>query len=106
ALTQSLVQIDGVETVFDRPVFHEQVVRLPLSAQDVLHTLSTRNIQGGYDLSKEYPELSDAVLVCATEKRTQDEINLFAEELDRVVQMLQQKNSMAAGEQELVGESG
>ncbi len=85
-LAQRLTQIDGVETVFDRPVFHEQVLRLPLPVKGVLHTLSDHNIQGGYDLSREYPELGDAILVCATEKRTNDEMMRFEQTLDRVVQ--------------------
>lgn len=86
ALTQMLTQVDGVEATFARPVFHEQVLRLPLPVKDVLHTLSAHNVQGGYDLSKEYPELGDAILVCATEKRTQEEMGRFAEELERLVQ--------------------
>ncbi len=86
ALTERLTQVDGVATVFERPVFHEQVLRLPLPVKDVLHTLSAHNIQAGYDLSREYPEFSDAILVCATEKRTLAEMDKFAEKLERVVQ--------------------
>ncbi len=99
ALTEMLTRIEGVETVFNRPVFHEQAVRLPLPAQDVLQTLSAHNIQGGYDLTKEYPELGDAILVCATEKRTKEDMNVFAEKLEQVVHMQQQKSSgaMAVG---------
>ncbi len=85
SLTDRLTQIDGVEGLFDRPVFHEQAVRLPLPAQGVLHTLSRHNIQGGLDLSKEYPELGDAILVCTTEKRTQAEMDRFAEILEEAI---------------------
>lgn len=86
-LTGMLTRIDGVEPMFDRPVFHEQVVRLPLPVKDVLHTLSVHNIQGGFDLSNDYPELGDAVLICATEKRTRAEMERYAEKLERLVQM-------------------
>jgi glycine dehydrogenase subunit 1 len=85
ALSEKLTQIEGVEPLFDRPVFHEQVVRLPLSTSKVLQSLAAQNIQGGYDLSKEYPELGDAVLVCATEKRTRPEIDRFAQKLGEAV---------------------
>ncbi len=104
ALANRMDQIEGVKRLFDRPVFHEQVIGLPLPAQDVLQTLSAQNIQGGYDLSKEYPELGDAILVCATEKRTQADMHLFAEELKRAVQRQRSCDSMS-DPQELVGES-
>ncbi|MCP3671656.1 MAG: aminomethyl-transferring glycine dehydrogenase subunit GcvPA [Gammaproteobacteria bacterium] len=87
-LTDMLTGISGVETLFERPVFHEQVVRMPLLVKDVLRTLSAHNIQGGYDLSTDYPELGgDAVLICATEKRTRVEMERFREKLERLVQM-------------------
>ncbi len=86
ALTEKLTQTEGVETMFNRPVFHEQVLRLPLPAQELLSTLSDHNIQGGYGLSREYPELGDALLVCATEKRSKQEMGRFAEEIERLVQ--------------------
>ncbi len=91
SLTETLTNIAGVERVFERAVFHEQVLRLPLPVQDVLHTLSVHNIQGGFDLSADYPELGDAMLICATEKRTQTEMKKFQEKLERVVQMQSMK---------------
>jgi glycine dehydrogenase subunit 1 len=85
AMTEKLLQSEGVEPVFNRPVFHEQVLRLPVEVKGVLNSLAANNILGGYDLSQEYPELGDAVLVCATEKRTQDEIEKFAQQLSAAV---------------------
>jgi len=91
-LRDMLTAIDGVETMFDRPVFHEQVIRLPLVAKDVLRTLSAHNIQGGFDLSNDYPELGDAILVCATEKRTWAEMTKYQEKMERLVQMQSMKS--------------
>jgi glycine dehydrogenase subunit 1 len=88
-LTEKLVQTEGVETIFSRPVFHEQVIRLPVEAKEVLDGLAANGIQGGYELSKDYPELGDAVLVCATEKRTQDEIDIFAQQLSKALTGMQ-----------------
>ncbi len=63
-------------------------MRKPLPGKDVLRTLSAQTIQGGYDLSADYPELGgDAVLICATEKRTRAEMERFREKLERLVQM-------------------
>ncbi len=85
ALAQKLSSIEGVEPLFNRPIFHEQVLRLPAAAKEILRSLSDRNILGGYDLSGEYPELGDALLICATEKRTADELDRFCQELAQVV---------------------
>jgi glycine dehydrogenase subunit 1 len=84
-LTAKLFQCEGVEPMFNRPVFHEQVVRLSVEVKEVLNSLAANNILGGYDLSQEYPELGDALLVCATEKRTQDEMEKFAQQLSGAV---------------------
>ncbi len=75
----------GVEPLFDRPVFHEQALRLPAPAADLLRSLAAHNILGGFDLSPDYPELGPAVLVCATELRTEEEMRGYADKLARII---------------------
>ncbi|MEJ1297530.1 MAG: aminomethyl-transferring glycine dehydrogenase subunit GcvPA [Candidatus Sedimenticola sp. (ex Thyasira tokunagai)] len=87
-LVERLSVVPGVAPLFDRPVFHEQVVTLPAPAAGILRSLSAHNLLGGLDLSRDYPELGNAILVCATEKRTADEIGAYAEKLERVVSLL------------------
>jgi glycine dehydrogenase subunit 1 len=84
ALLRELTAISGVERVFDRPVFHEAVLRLPLRAQEALRTLEAEGILGGYDLTPFYPELGESVLVCATETRTPADIERYAYYLRRI----------------------
>lgn len=84
-LVQKMSAIPGIEPLFDRPVFHERVMRLPAPAAEVLRLLSAHNIQGGFDLSEDYPELGDAVLVCATETRTGEDIDNYMNKLGRVI---------------------
>ena len=84
-LVGALAATDGVEPMFDSPVFHEAVLRLPAPASDVLGALAERDILGGFDLSADYPELGNAVLVCATELRTTDEIGEYARGLAQVM---------------------
>ena len=86
ALAQKLCSIEGVEPLFNRPIFHEQVLRLPAAAKEILRSLADQNILGGFDLSGDYPELGDALLICATEKRTSEEMGRFAKALAQVVQ--------------------
>jgi len=84
-LTELLNEIPGVEPLFDRPVFHERALRLPAPAADVLRSLAAHNVLGGYDLGLDYPELDPAVLVCATELRTEEDMETFAKKLARVI---------------------
>ena len=77
--------IDGVERVFDAPLFHEGVLRLAAPAADVLRSLAAHNVLGGYDLSADFPELGNAMLVCATELRTSDDIDEYAGKLTRIM---------------------
>ncbi len=87
SLVESLTAIPGVGSLFDRPVFHERVLRLPGDAPGVLRSLAAHNLLGGLDLSADYPELGDAILVCATEKRTEQEMAAYAEKLQRVISL-------------------
>jgi glycine dehydrogenase subunit 1 len=84
-LVSALSSIPGVEPLFNRPVFHEQVLRLPVPAEELLRSLAAHNILGGLDLSLDYPELGSALLVCATEKRTQEEIAGYSEQMAQLV---------------------
>jgi glycine dehydrogenase subunit 1 len=84
-LSRMLCEIPGVEPLFDRPVFHEQALRLPAPAADVLRSLAAQDILGGFDLGAEYPELDPAILVCATELRTDEEMQGFASKLAQVI---------------------
>ena len=76
-LLDELCKIKGVARAFTRPFFHEAVLRLPKSASGVLQALLERGVLGGYDLSADYPELSDCVLICATETKTVDDIDRY-----------------------------
>ena len=84
-LVSQLCAINGVASVFNRPCFHETVLRLPKASSDVLAKLSERGILGGFDLSADYPELGNALLVCATETKTADDIHLYTTALREVL---------------------
>jgi glycine dehydrogenase subunit 1 len=84
ALVERLTAIDGVTTAFAGPVFHECVLQLELPVDDVLRSLAAHNILGGFALAEEYPELGNALLVCATETRSAEDIEAFASKLERI----------------------
>ena len=84
-LVEKLAAIKGVTRVFNRPVFHEAVLQLDIPVADTLHALEAQGILGGYDLTAHYPELGQALLVCATETRTAEDIAQYAFHLERIV---------------------
>ncbi|MDF3018811.1 MAG: glycine dehydrogenase subunit 1 [Steroidobacteraceae bacterium] len=80
-LVNALTRIKGVKVAFDRPRFHEAVLLLDRPVAPVIAALAQRGIIGGYDLSNDYPELGNALLVCATETRTPADIQTYADAL-------------------------
>ena len=85
-LKKALTDIAGVSTVFTSPYFHEVVVRLKQPVASVLKELAKRGVQGGYALQDTYPELSDCLLICATETKTTADIMTFATQLAEVLE--------------------
>ena len=61
ALVAKLTQIPGCYAAFDRPLFHEAVLKLNTPAAGVLHALEAQGILGGFDLMPTYPELGNAL---------------------------------------------
>lgn len=84
-LVAALTANGHVEPVFNRPYFHETPLRFSLPLQGVMRALHAHNILPGYDLSTDFPELTDTLLVCATETRTDADIALYADHLNRVI---------------------
>ena len=84
-LIAKLTQIPGVSLAFEHPVFHEAVLLLNTAVAGVLHALEVQGITGGFDLTSTYPELGNALLVCATETKTEADLQKFAEHLARIM---------------------
>ena len=86
ALRDELAALDGVEAAFEGPFFHEFVLRLDgRDADEVLGHLAAADILGGLSLASYYPELGNALLVCATELHGEDERGRFAAEMKRAL---------------------
>ncbi|MES9941218.1 MAG: aminomethyl-transferring glycine dehydrogenase subunit GcvPA [Candidatus Thiodiazotropha sp. 6PLUC2] len=85
-LSQALSGLPGVKPKFTGSVFHEQVLELPIETGDALRLLAAHNVLGGYDLKDDYPELGSALLVCATELRSDEDIESYHGKLERVIQ--------------------
>ncbi len=80
-LLNAITAIPGVELVFDGARFHEAVVRLPKPVAGVVDAMSKKDVLAGFDLSRDYPELGEALLLCVTETKTDADIARYVEEL-------------------------
>ncbi len=76
-LVDLLTSIDGVDRAFDVPHFHEAVIRLDRPVAPVLEALAAQDILGGFNLNKDFPELGNALLVCATETKNDDDLAAY-----------------------------
>lgn len=97
-LREKLISIDGIENVFSQPVFHEFVVRFEQPVAQILEELAKLNIAGGFDLSCDYPELGRSLLICATETKTEEDLNLFCEKLKQILAVQKDKKSVSIEE--------
>jgi glycine dehydrogenase subunit 1 len=84
-LINALTQVAGVKRAFTAPHFHEAVLLLDRPPAAVLTAMSRRGILGGLDLSERYPELGNALLVCATETKLRVDIDAYAAALADVM---------------------
>ncbi|MDA0706322.1 MAG: aminomethyl-transferring glycine dehydrogenase subunit GcvPA [Proteobacteria bacterium] len=73
-LISKLTELPGVRRLYEGPHFHEVSIRLDRPIAAVLDALARRDILGGYDLG-------DALLVCATETKTEVDIDLYVDTL-------------------------
>lgn len=84
-LVEELTQIDGVTQVFNAPYFHEALLKLDQPAEAVLKQLADAGIAGGYAPAEHYPQLTNTLLVCATEMRTADDIAKYSKTLKTIM---------------------
>ncbi len=80
-LRESLATIKGVRIPFQAPFFHELVVQFDLPVDVVLTELMRYHIQAGFNLRKTYPELGEALLICVTETKSPDDLQVLAKSL-------------------------
>lgn len=85
AMVEALTAIRGVRRAFDAPCFHEDVLCLDRPVAPVLAALAERGVLGGIDISAQYPELGNALLVCATEMRTHEDIETYASAMQEIM---------------------
>jgi glycine dehydrogenase subunit 1 len=75
---EKLARVKGCGLRFSGPTFNEFVVQVKKNSADVLKGLLKKQIIGGLELGRFYPELKDCLLVCVTEQNSREEIDALA----------------------------
>lgn len=86
-LRDKLSHLTQVEVMFPKsPFFHECVLKFKVPVENIIKTLAKQGIQAGFNLKPYYPELGESLLVCATETKTEEDLNHYAKALEAIVQ--------------------
>lgn len=85
-LFKGLAAIKGVEKVFaNANSFHEFVVRFHKPVAEVMSKLAAAGIFGGYNLTPDYPELGNSMLICVTETKSEKEITTYLQKVEEIL---------------------
>jgi len=86
-LAARVTRMGGFRMQFEAPFFNEFVLNVGSRAGDVLTALQSRGILGGLDLGRFYPELSDCILMTATETTSSQEIDALSAALKEIARV-------------------
>jgi glycine dehydrogenase subunit 1 len=81
---QRIAALPEYELRSHTPFFNEFVVRCPLPVEEINQCLLEYDILGGYDLSRDFPGLTNHMLVAVTEMNPKEEIDFLVETLEEV----------------------
>ncbi|MAT44586.1 MAG: aminomethyl-transferring glycine dehydrogenase [Anaerolineaceae bacterium] len=81
---EQINNIPGFEVVACGDFFNEFIVHCPIPVEELNEKLLEHDVLGGYDLSADYDEMNNHLLVAVTELNTKEEIDFFVETLKEV----------------------
>lgn len=82
---KAVSQISNCRLVFSSPTFNEFVLAIEGKPEKVLDKMKEKKILGGLSLAKFYPELNRHLLITVTEMNTKEEIDRWAEALEKAL---------------------
>ena len=85
-LLEAVAKLPGASVRFPGPHFHEAVIDLPTSADDVVQAMAAEGVAGGLALGRYDPDLAASLLVNVTEMHTAGDIARWAEVLGNALE--------------------
>ncbi len=82
-LREKISSLKGYRVEKDSPVFNEFVVFSEKPFSEIQSRLIPQGILAGIDLSRYYPEMKGAFLVCATETKSREDLECFVKALSQ-----------------------
>lgn len=83
-LADMIKQVKGFIATTGAPFFNEFVVTCPVPAKQVVEKLAARGIAAGYDLGSLCPQMANCLLVCATEMRSEKDLQDYVKALGEI----------------------
>ena len=84
-LAERAAAVPGFRLRFAGAFFNEFVLECPVPAERVRNALLKDGLLAGVPLGRQFPTLKSCLLVCATEQRTEEELDRFTAALGRAV---------------------
>ena len=81
---EQINQIEGYEVLNNGSFFNEFVVKCPMPCEELNSLLLDFDILGGYDLSRDYPELNNHMLFAVTEMNSKEDIDFLVTTLQEL----------------------
>ncbi len=82
-LARRVAAIPGCAIRFEGPHFKEVVLSTPVPGHELERALAARGFLVGPSLGRWYPELDDCLLLAATERRTEEDVEALAEAIEK-----------------------
>ena len=83
---EALLSVGGVEPLYpSAPVFREFAVRLPIPSKLALERMDQLGVTGGFDLSRWWGDMGDALLVGCDERTSHDDIKKLVNSLESAI---------------------
>ncbi len=97
--TQSLIAMlkhnPAIKLVFGGSVFHEFVISLEVPAEQIIAAMAEEDIVAGINIGQYYSSdmssnkvLNNALLICVTETKTEEDLRFFADTLTKIISTL------------------
>ena len=83
-LAEKLGALPNFELKYSAPFFNEFVLKCPIPAEQVISRLAEKGFAAGYALGRDFKEMENCLLICATETKTAADLEAFAKAMGEI----------------------